>query len=66
MPHRFQNIGDPAGRLLVIITPSRSERFFEQVAELLLGRLDAHALAADGHANWIEFVGPPVAVSDPL
>jgi hypothetical protein len=50
--------------LLVITTPSGSERFFEQAAELL--PLDAQALAAVGHANWIEFVGPPLAVSDPL
>jgi mannose-6-phosphate isomerase-like protein (cupin superfamily) len=64
MPHCFQNIGNKAGRLLVITTPSGSERFFEQAAELL--PLDAQALAAVGHANWIEFVGPPLAVSDPL
>jgi hypothetical protein len=64
MPHCFQNIGNKPGRLLVITTPSGSERFFEQAAELL--PLDAQALAAVGHANWIEFVGPPLAVSDPL
>jgi mannose-6-phosphate isomerase-like protein (cupin superfamily) len=66
MPHCFQNIGDTAGRLLVITTPSGSERFFEQVAELLPGPVDAQTLAAVGHANWIKFIGPPLAVSDPL
>ena len=66
VPHCFQNIGQTAGRLLVITTPSGSERFFEQIAELLPGPVDAQTLAAVGHANWIDFVGPPVAVSDPL
>jgi mannose-6-phosphate isomerase-like protein (cupin superfamily) len=66
MPHCFQNIGDTLGRLLVITTPSGAERFFEQFAELPPGPVDAQTLAAVGHANWIEFVGPPVAVSDPL
>jgi hypothetical protein len=23
-------------------------------------------IAALGHANWVEFIGPPLAVSDPL
>jgi mannose-6-phosphate isomerase-like protein (cupin superfamily) len=65
-PHCFQNIGDSPGRLLVITTPSGLERFFEQFASLLPGPLDPEKLAAVGHANWVEFVGPPVAVSDPL
>ena len=65
-PHCFQNIGDTPGRLLVITTPSGLERFFEQFAELLPGPVDRDRLAAVGHANWVEFVGPPVGVSDPL
>ena len=65
-PHCFQNIGDAPGRLLVITTPSGLERFFEQFAELLPGPVDRDRLAAVGHANWVEFVGPPVGVSDPL
>lgn len=65
-PHAFQNVGDTPGRLLVITTPSGLERFFEQFAELLPGPIDRDRLATVGHANWIEFVGPPVAVSDPL
>jgi mannose-6-phosphate isomerase-like protein (cupin superfamily) len=66
-PHAFQNVGETAGRLLVITTPSGLERFFEDFAALP-GQAAAgpEALAAVGHANWIEFTGPPVAVSDPL
>jgi mannose-6-phosphate isomerase-like protein (cupin superfamily) len=64
--HCFQNIGDAPGRLLVITTPSGLERFFEQFAELRTGAVGPEALAAVGLANWIEFVGPPVGVSDPL
>ena len=65
-PHYFQNIGDTPGRLLVITTPSGLERFFEEFAALLPGPASPKTLAAVGHANWIEFVGPPVGVSDPL
>ncbi|MCU1629759.1 MAG: hypothetical protein JWP64_4708 [Pseudonocardia sp.] len=65
-PHCFQNVGDTPGRLLVISTPSGLERFFEQFAELLPGQVDRDGLADVGHANWIEFVGPPLAVSDPI
>jgi len=65
-PHCFQNIGDAPGRLLVITTPSGLERFFEEFAERLPGPADPEMLAAVGHANWVEFVGPPVGISDPL
>jgi len=65
-PHAFQNIGDTPGRLLVISTPSGLERFFEDFAALMPGSVDAATLAAVGHANWVEFTGPPIAVSDPL
>ena len=65
-PHCFQNIGDTPGRLLVITTPSGLERFFEDWAALLPGPPSPEALTAVGQANWIEFAGPPAAVSDPL
>ena len=65
-PHCFQNIGDTPGRLLVITTPSGLERFFEQFTELLPGPVGPEALTAVGHANWVEFIGPPASVSDPL
>ena len=66
IPHAFQNVGGTAGRLLVITAPSGLERFFEQFAELLPGPVDPAKLPAVGQANWIDFVGPPLAVSDPL
>lgn len=65
-PHSFQNIGEAPGRLLVFTGSSGLERFFEQFAELLPGPVDPEVLAAIAHANWLEFVGPPLAVSDPL
>lgn len=65
-PHAFQNIGETPGRLLVITTPAGLERFFEEFAALLPGSAGLEALAAVGHANWIEFTGPPIGVSDPL
>jgi len=65
-PHAFQNIGDTPGRLLVITTPSGLERFFEQFAALLPGSPGQETLTAVGHANWVEFVGPPAGISDPL
>ena len=65
-PHCFQNIGDVLGRLLVITTPSGLERFFEEFSELPPGPVDPGMLSAVGHAHGVEFVGPPVGVSDPL
>jgi mannose-6-phosphate isomerase-like protein (cupin superfamily) len=66
VPHAFQNVGTTRGRLLVITTPSGLERFFEQFADLLPGPLAGNELADVGMANWIEFTGPPLAVSDPI
>jgi hypothetical protein len=65
-PHGFQNIGDTPGRLLVIATPSGVERFFEQAAELLPGPVAPELLAPIALASWVELVGPPLGVSDPL
>jgi mannose-6-phosphate isomerase-like protein (cupin superfamily) len=65
-PHAFQNVGETPGRLLVITTPSGLERFFEEFAALLPGPAGPDALTAVGHANWLEFTGPPIGVSDPL
>ncbi|WP_232660351.1 cupin domain-containing protein [Pseudonocardia sp. TRM90224] len=66
IPHAFQNLGATPGRLLVITAPSGLERFFEMSAELASGPLDPAQLAAVGSAAGIDFVGPPLAVSDPL
>jgi mannose-6-phosphate isomerase-like protein (cupin superfamily) len=65
-PHNFQNVGDAPGRLLVITSPSGAERLFEDYAELMPGPVDPEQLAALGRANWVDFVGPPLRVSDPL
>jgi hypothetical protein len=65
-PHYFQSVGDTSGRLLVITTPSGTERFFREFAEVLPGPVDPEKLAALALANWVEFVGPLVGVSDPL
>jgi mannose-6-phosphate isomerase-like protein (cupin superfamily) len=62
IPHAFQNVGDTPGRLLIVTTPSGLERFFEQFADAP----GPDALVEVGIANWVEFIGPPLAVSDPL
>ena len=66
MPHAFQNIGDTPGRLLVVTTPSGIERFFEQSAEQLTPPVGVEQLTAVGEANWLQFTGPPLSVTDPL
>jgi uncharacterized RmlC-like cupin family protein len=66
VPHGFQNLGDETARLLIITTPAGLERFFEDFAALPPGPLDPEALAIVGRASGIDFVGPPLAVSDPL
>ncbi|MBA4797250.1 MAG: cupin domain-containing protein [Rhizobiales bacterium] len=33
VPHRFQNVGDSMGRLMIIVTPGGFEGFFQAVAE---------------------------------
>jgi quercetin dioxygenase-like cupin family protein len=66
VPHGFQNLGDETARLLIITAPAGLERFFEDFAALPPGPLDPEALATVGRASGIDFVGPPLAVSDPL
>ena len=34
IPHRFQNVGDKAGKMLVICQPAGIERFFEEVSTI--------------------------------
>ena len=65
-PHNFQNVGDAPGRLLVITAPSGAERLFEDYADLLPGPVDSEKLADVARANWVEFVGPQLKMSDPL
>lgn len=67
VPHCFQNIGQETGRLLVVTTPSGLERFFQDFAAESSGGLAApKALAEIGLAHGLEFIGPPVGVSDPI
>lgn len=65
MAHAFQNVGSTPGKLLIVTAPSGLERFFEQFAALPPGEAGPAALEAVGQANWIEFAGPPLSVSDP-
>jgi quercetin dioxygenase-like cupin family protein len=65
-PHTFQNVGHALGKLLVITAPAGAERVFEEYAKLLPGPVDPEALLALAHANGVDFVGPPLAVSDPM
>ena len=65
-PHAFQNVGAAPGRLLIITTPGGVEAFFQRFADLLPGPVDQEVLAAVGQPSEIDFVGPPLAVSDPL
>ena len=66
MAHAFQNVGSTPGKLLIVTAPSGLERFFEQLAALPPNEAGPTALAAVGHATWIEFTGPPLSVSDPV
>jgi mannose-6-phosphate isomerase-like protein (cupin superfamily) len=66
VPHNFQNVGQAPGRLLVVTVPSGAERLFEEYNELLPGPVDPEMLPALGRANWVDFIGPPLEVSDPL
>lgn len=65
-PHTFQNVGDTPARLLVITAPAGAERLFEDYNHLLPGPVAPEALAEVARHNWVEFVGPQLAVSDPL
>jgi len=66
-PHAFQNVRDAPGRLLVVTTPSGLEGFFQDfAAQLRTGSVGPETLSEVGRAYGLEFVGPPVGVSDPL
>jgi mannose-6-phosphate isomerase-like protein (cupin superfamily) len=65
-PHSFQNVGDAPARLLIITAPSGAERLFEDYASLLPRPVNPQAFADVARANWVEFVGPQLKVSDPL
>ncbi len=65
-PHAFQNMGDEPGRLLIVTTPSGLEGFFQDFSETLrAGHGGPDVLSEVGLPYDLEFVGPPIAVSDP-
>ena len=64
--HCFQNVGDSPARMLIVTTPAGAERFFEEFADLPPGPRNYEDLNAFARAHGIEFVGPPLEVSDPL
>ena len=55
IPHCFQNVGDEAGRLLIITTPAG-----------FAANANPAKLAEIGLAYGVEFVGPPLGLSDPM
>ena len=58
VPHRFKNIGDTPGRVLVTITPAGLEDFFAEVGALSLEQqTDLPPLAALAARYGLEFVG---------
>ena len=62
IPHCFQNVGDEAGRLLIVTTPAGVEGFFQDFA----AKANPEMLAEIGLAYGVDFVGPPLGLSDPI
>jgi quercetin dioxygenase-like cupin family protein len=60
-PHCFQNIAAAPARVLVIFTPARMERFFDEFAAL--PSPDPEAFARIGEAVGMKVLGPPLAAS---
>lgn len=64
-PHTFQSIGAGTGRLLVITGPSGLEDFFLTYDQRASGPYDPAALEEAARVAGLDFVGPPLAHSDP-
>jgi mannose-6-phosphate isomerase-like protein (cupin superfamily) len=64
-PHTFQNTSAGTGRLLVITGPSGLEDFFLAYDRQATGPYDPTALQDAARVAGLDFVGPPLAVSDP-
>ena len=62
IPHGFQNVRDEPGRLLIVTTPAGVEGFFQDFA----AKANPELLAEIGLAYGVEFVGPPLSLSDPM
>jgi hypothetical protein len=65
IPHCFQNIGATDGRLLVVTAPSGLDQFFLEYAKAP-GDGGLESLNAVAAPYGLEFIGPPLAISDPL
>lgn len=63
--HCFQNVGEGPARILVMFTPSGMERFFEEHARLGAEAADPARYAEVAERQWMEVVGPPLAMSHP-
>lgn len=62
VPHAYKNMGDTPAELLVMVTPSGFERFFEALHEgSQKGPLEPPQLIEIGARFGLEFVGPPIA-----
>lgn len=64
--HCFQNVGAQPGRLLVVTAPAGLDRFFEDWEARGADPNDLAAWNEVGAPYGLEFVGPPLKVSDPL
>jgi quercetin dioxygenase-like cupin family protein len=64
--HTWQNAGDEPARLLVIVTPSGLERFFDRFAELPADAPFAEEFRRLGAEVGMIVLGPPLAESHPL
>ena len=61
IPHCFQNIGDTAGRMMVICQPAGLELFFEDVSKLQ-GPPDPAKIGPVAQKWGMEILGPPMAM----
>lgn len=64
--HGFVNVGDrPASQLVMILPGLNAERFFTELGEVMRnGMPDRERLDAFGQTWHMEFMGPPLRVSD--
>lgn len=56
VPHRFENVGDTQGRLLITVSPGGFERFFLEVDAL--GEASLAQITSVAETYGLEFVGP--------
>ena len=61
IPHCFQNIGDTAGRMVVVCQPSGIESFFAEVSTMQ-GPPDPAKIGPVGQKWGLELLGPPMAM----